>query len=96
MSSDFYNNLQAYLADPSKEVIINAGASFFSNSETSWELYDMDGALYYSSTGGHAMSVTALLENGDLIVSSWGKKYRLHTEDYSEIYRSITIVDYSS
>ena len=38
-------------------------------------------------TGAHAITVTGITENGDLIVSSWGVKYTVKRSDYDTIRR---------
>lgn len=42
-----------------------------------YDLYTIDGELYYENGGNHAMMVTGFTEDGKPIVSSWGNKYIL-------------------
>ncbi|MDR2380519.1 MAG: hypothetical protein LBE08_04990 [Bifidobacteriaceae bacterium] len=48
---------------------------------SSIRMTDADGALY-EATGGHAMTVTGVNDDGHLIVSSWGKVYTVDPSDY--------------
>jgi hypothetical protein len=50
-------------------------------------MYDENGKQ--EKTGAHAITITGIAENGDLIVSSWGKKYTVKRNDYSTIDRII-------
>ena len=46
-----------------------------------YNLYDMDDTLSYSNGGGHAMSVTNVTDDGNIIVSTWGNSYVLDVSD---------------
>lgn len=62
-----------------------------------YDLYDYDektggrGKICSENGGSHAMSVTDVTENGDLVVSSWGNKYILDTSNSNS--QDVTIID---
>jgi len=45
-------------------------------------LYDMNGNQYRSDKEGHAVVVTGVTSDGNLIVSSWGGQYIVKPSDY--------------
>ena len=51
------------------------------------QLYNEDGSIAQDSSGGHAMTVTGVADDGRIIVSSWGKRYYFDPNDsaYSRI-----------
>ena len=42
-----------------------------------YDLYNMDGSLYDSNGGGHAMYITGITDDNRFIVSSWGREFIL-------------------
>ena len=54
-----------------------------------WDLYEINpdtgerGKLHLEDGYGHAMYVTGFTDNGDIIISSWGKQYILDTSNQS-------------
>ena len=48
-----------------------------------YDLYNMDGSLYKTNGGGHAMCITGVTEDGNFIVSSWGKQYILGLDGFA-------------
>jgi len=56
-------------------------------------LYNMDGTLYHDTVGGHAITVTGVTEDGNLIVSSWGGQYLVKPSDYSWIHPDFDLRD---
>jgi len=50
-------------------------------------LYNMDGTLKVDNDGGHAMTVTRVTNNGNIIVSSWGGQYIVKPSEYTGINR---------
>ena len=59
------------------------------------KLYKMDGALYANVAGGHAIVVTGVSGDGNLIVSSWGKQFIVKPSDYPD-YSHFKLVDPST
>ena len=58
-------------------------------SSENFNLYNMDGTPYEGNpVGGHRMTVTEILPDGRIVVSSWGEEYILDPEgaDYVDMY----------
>ena len=46
-----------------------------------FNLYDENGNMEKKNVGGHWMTITGVTEDGNYIVSSWGKKYYVHPDE---------------
>ena len=46
-----------------------------------FNMYDSNGNMVAEDVGGHWMTVTGVTEDGNYIVSSWGKQYILHANE---------------
>lgn len=59
-----------------------------------FELYYEDGTEYQKegTIGGHFVVITGVTEDGDYIVSSWGKRFILKKSDFDKIV-SYTVID---
>lgn len=58
-----------------------------------YDLYTMNGDLYYEDGGGHAMYITDIDSEGNIIVSSWGKQFIVDLENADRI--GYYLVDYN-
>lgn len=64
-----YSNIISAYNDIKKDnniVVIGSG---------SYQLKNMDGTICVQKGGGHCMTITGVTDDGNFIVSSWGKKY---------------------
>lgn len=58
---------------------------------SNFNLYDSKGSIVSEDVGGHWMTVTDVTDDGNLVVSSWGKKFYIHQNELSS--QSILVLD---
>lgn len=86
-----YKTMTDYLKEQYNVTFNNIPDEIKYYGDNGFSLYNMDGSLYLSDVGGHAMVGVGQDDNGQKIVSTWGKKYIYipsnNTKD--EIYGSV-------
>ena len=88
---DWFNNFTLFSSDKginndlqnqvnNNDYVVYGGANY--------DLYDMDGNIYYEDGGGHYMMITGFTDDGRPIVTSWGKQFILDVKgDHLGVYR---------
>ena len=76
-------------AENVREIIENGGHIILGYRDTQLNMYNVEtGQMEHYGNGvdgcGHAIMVTGVTEDGQLIVSSWGKKYYVNPSDFNQ------------
>lgn len=86
--NDTLDSYYQLVSNGSEEIIINAAR---------FDLISLDGGRDCTDVGGHAMLVLGVAESGDLIVSSWGRKFLFDISScsqYEDSWSYVTGVNY--
>ena len=83
---DVYNSLKT----DNNQIIIGGSG---------YNLYNMDGTLYTSNGGGHAMYITGVTSDNNFIVSSWGEQFILdvsNIDNKDNGWMRFNVIDYNN